>query len=190
MPGTRVGFIGLGDMGAPIAQCLLKAGFDVTVYDVREEAVLALVDSGANRAGSPADVARRSESIGICVVNDVQLRDVFFGAEGLAPVLDATKSVFVTSSVEPDAIKGIAAEVRDTGAAIVDAPVSGSRPAAAAGTLTVLVGGSEADVARVMAPIVASGSVAISVWSVKSRSSGAMLKCTHTLSRTVSVCDT
>lgn len=149
LPGTRVGFIGLGDMGAPIAECLLKAGFDVTVYDVREEAVLALVDSGANRAGSPADVARRSESIGICVVNDVQLRDVFFGAEGLAPVLDATKSVFVTSSVEPDAIKGIAAEVRDTGAAIVDAPVSGSRPAAAAGTLTVLVGGSEADVARV-----------------------------------------
>ena len=149
LPGTRVGFIGLGDMGAPIAQCLLKAGFDVTVYDLREEAVLALVESGANRAGSPADVARRSESIGICVVNDVQLRDVFFGDEGLAPVLDATKSVFVTSSVEPDAIKRIASEVRDTGAAIVDTPVSGSRPAAAAGTLTVLVGGSAADVARV-----------------------------------------
>jgi 3-hydroxyisobutyrate dehydrogenase len=136
-------------MGAPIAQCLLKAGFEVAVYDVREEAVLALVEAGATLAASPADVAGRSDSIGICVVNDAQLRDVFFGARGLAPVLDATKSVFVTSSVEPDAIKTIAAEVRDSGAAIVDAPVTGSRPAAAAGTLTVLVGGSEADVARV-----------------------------------------
>jgi 3-hydroxyisobutyrate dehydrogenase len=150
LPGTAgVGFIGLGDMGAPIAQCLLKAGYDLTVYDVREEAILALVGSGAARAASPAEVALRSESIGICVVNDVQLRDVFFGEGGLAPVLNATKSVFVTSSVEPDAIKRIAAEVRDTGAAVIDAPVSGSRPAAAAGTLTVLVGGDEADVARV-----------------------------------------
>jgi 3-hydroxyisobutyrate dehydrogenase len=145
----RVGFIGLGDMGAPIAHCILRAGYELSVYDLREEAVLALLEAGAVRGTSPADVAKRSDSIGICVVNDVQLRDVFFGAEGLAPLLDATKSVFVTSSVEPDAVRSIAAEVQHTGAAIVDAPVSGSRPAAAAGTLTVLVGGSPADVARV-----------------------------------------
>ena len=145
----RVGFIGLGDMGAPIAQCILRAGYALSVYDVREEAVLPLLEAGAERGTSPADVAKRSDSIGICVVNDVQLRDVFFGPEGLAPLLDATKSVFVTSSVEPDAVRSIAAEVEHTGAAIVDAPVSGSRPAAAAGTLTVLVGGSPADVERV-----------------------------------------
>jgi 3-hydroxyisobutyrate dehydrogenase len=145
----RVGFIGLGDMGAPIAQCILRAGYGLNVYDLREEAVLPLLEAGADRGASPADVAKRSDSIGICVVNDVQLRDVFFGPEGLAPLLDATKSVFVTSSVEPDAVRSIAAEVQHTGAAIVDAPVSGSRPAAAAGTLTVLVGGSPADVERV-----------------------------------------
>jgi 3-hydroxyisobutyrate dehydrogenase len=145
----RVGFIGLGDMGAPIAQCILRAGYELSVYDLRQEAVLPLMEAGATRGTSPADVAKRSDSIGICVVNDVQLRDVFFGPEGLAPLLDATKSVFVTSSVEPDAVRSIAAEVQHTGAAIVDAPVSGSRPAAAAGTLTVLVGGSPADVERV-----------------------------------------
>jgi 3-hydroxyisobutyrate dehydrogenase len=145
----RVGFIGLGDMGAPIAQCILRAGYGLNVYDLREEAVLPLLEAGADRGASPADVAKRSDSIGICVVNDVQLRDVFFGPEGLAPLLDATKSVFVTSSVEPDAVRSIAAEVQHTGAAIVDAPVSGSRPAAAAGTLTVLVGGRPADVERV-----------------------------------------
>jgi len=145
----RVGFIGLGDMGAPIAQCILRAGYELSVYDLRSEAVLPLLEAGAVRGTSPADVAKRSDSIGICVVNDVQLRDVFFGPEGLAPLLDATKSVFVTSSVEPDAVRSIAAEVHHTGAAIVDAPVSGSRPAAAAGTLTVMVGGSPADVERV-----------------------------------------
>ena len=155
VPGTprvglpRVGFIGLGDMGGPIAHCLLRAGYPLTVHDLREEAVRELVEAGAERGDSAADVAKRSDSIGICVVNDVQLRDVFFGPEGLAPLLDAGKSVFVTSSVEPDAIRSIAAEVEHTGAAIVDAPVSGSRPAAAAGTLTVLVGGSAADVERV-----------------------------------------
>jgi 3-hydroxyisobutyrate dehydrogenase len=136
-------------MGGPIAHCLLRAGYDLTVYDVRDEAVLPLLEAGAHRGASPADVTRRSDSVGICVVNDVQLRDVFFGPEGLAPALDASKSVFVTSSVEPDAVRSIAAEVEHTGAAIVDAPVSGSRPAAAAGTLSVLVGGSDADVERV-----------------------------------------
>jgi 3-hydroxyisobutyrate dehydrogenase len=145
----HVGFIGLGDMGAPIAHCLLRAGYELTVYDLREEALLTLLEAGANRGTSPSDVVRRSDSVGICVVNEVQLREVFFGPEGLAPFLDASKSVFVTSSVEPDAVRSIAAEVQHTGAAIVDAPVSGSRPAAAAGTLSVLVGGSDADVERV-----------------------------------------
>jgi 3-hydroxyisobutyrate dehydrogenase-like beta-hydroxyacid dehydrogenase len=140
----RVGFVGLGDMGGRIARRIALAGYRLTVFDRRDEAMADLVAVGASAAADIAGLAAASDVVCICVVDDDQVRSVvgqIVPRDGLV--------VLVHSSLLPQTVLDIATEIEPAGALVIDAPVSGSRPAAAAGTLTVLVGGSEADVARV-----------------------------------------
>jgi len=169
----RAGFIGLGDMGGRIAGRIADAGFPLTVHDPRAAAVHDLVKAGAVGPGGAAEVARASDVIGICVATDTQLHSV--GCE-LLPALDPTKTVLVHSSVAPRTIVDFAAALVATGAVVLDAPVSGSRPAADAGTLTVMVGGSVSALDRVR-PLLAAYSR--HVFHVGALGAGAAMKLTN-----------
>jgi len=169
----RAGFIGLGDMGGRIARRIAEAGFSLTVHDPRAAAVQDLVEVGALGPGGAADVARSSDVIGICVATDAQLHSV--GSE-LRPALDSTKTVLVHSSVAPRTVVDFAAALVATGAVVLDAPVSGSRPAADAGTLTVMVGGSVSALDRVR-PLLAAYSQ--HVFHVGALGAGAAMKLTN-----------
>jgi 3-hydroxyisobutyrate dehydrogenase-like beta-hydroxyacid dehydrogenase len=143
-----VGFVGLGDMGAPMARHLLRRGFPTTVTDVRPDAVAALVTAGAKPADTPAEIADAADVIAVCVVDDAQATAVIAGDSGLTARLRAGQTVILHSSVRPETAVALAEAVRATGADLLDAPVSGSRPAVEAGTLTIMVGGEAATLER------------------------------------------
>jgi 3-hydroxyisobutyrate dehydrogenase len=146
VPDARVGFVGLGDMGSRMAVRIVDAGFALTVYDTRSSAVEQVANRGARGAKDSLAVAQASDIICVCVVDAVQVRAV---VDQMRPAFCPGQIVLIHSSVEPLAVKDLAAELEPLGVSLLDAPVSGSRPAADNGTLTVLLGGSSADVERV-----------------------------------------
>lgn len=137
-----VGFVGLGDMGGPMAHHVVGRGFATTVADVRPDAVAALVSAGAKPADTPAEVAGAADVIAVCVVDDAQATAVMRGKGGLCPALRPGQIVVLHSSVRPETAEALARSVRDRGADLLDAPVSGSRPAVEAASLTIMAGGS------------------------------------------------
>ena len=136
-PAPVVGFIGLGDIGGPIATRIARAGLELWVHDLRVEAAAAVAAAGAKVASCIAEVARHTEVICLCVVDDAQLRGVM---SELGPLLRPGQVVAVHSTVQPRTVVEIAAAL-PVGVALLDAPVSGARPAALDGTLTVMIGG-------------------------------------------------
>jgi 3-hydroxyisobutyrate dehydrogenase len=140
--GLSVGFVGLGDMGGPMARHVVGRGFPTTVADVRPDPVAALVSAGAKPAETPAEVAETADVIAVCVVDDAQAAAVVSGEGGLRAALRPGQVVVLHSSVRPDTAEALAAAVRTCGADLLDAPVSGSRPAVEAAALTLMVGGS------------------------------------------------
>lgn len=140
---VNVGFVGLGDMGGRIAHRILDAGFALTVYDKRENACREFADRGARVAADVRRLADASDVVCICVVDDKQLCAVVHEARhGLSP----GNTLIIHSSVLPATAREIEAELAGIGVGVIDAPVSGSRPAADAGTLTLMVGGDPATV--------------------------------------------
>lgn len=146
--GLKVGFIGLGDMGGRIAMRILQGGFALTVHDMRPAACRRLQERGAIVAADARLLARSCSVISICVVDDQQLREVVTQMRGH---LAEGTIVLIHSSVMPDTAKKIAGELAEQGVAVIDAPVSGSRPAADAGTLTVFAGGDTGTISQVAA---------------------------------------
>jgi 3-hydroxyisobutyrate dehydrogenase len=140
------GFIGLGDMGAPIAHRLLDGSIELVVFDVRAEAARSLAERGATVATDPAELAKQCELIFVCVVSDEQVLAV---ADSVRESMGPGGVLVIISSVLPVTVRAIAAMFEPRGVAVIDAPVTGSRPAAAAGTLTVIVGGDEDVVASI-----------------------------------------
>ncbi|MCX5645359.1 MAG: 2-hydroxy-3-oxopropionate reductase [Phycisphaerae bacterium] len=137
----KIGFIGLGIMGKPMALNLLKAGYELTVYDIAPGRVDELVKAGARRGSSSKDVAARSEVVITMLPNSPHVREAVLGPNG---VLDGAKpgTILVDmSSIAPLASKEIAAKAQEKGVAMLDAPVSGGEPKAVAGTLAIMVGG-------------------------------------------------
>jgi 3-hydroxyisobutyrate dehydrogenase len=148
---VSVGFIGLGDMGGRIAHRILDAGFALTVFDKREVACRELADRGAKVAADVRGLADACDVVCICVVDDKQLRAVVHEArDGLCP----GNTLVIHSSVMPATARDIEVDLAGIDVGVIDAPVSGSRPAADAGTLTVMAGGEPATVEAV-APLLA-----------------------------------
>jgi 3-hydroxyisobutyrate dehydrogenase-like beta-hydroxyacid dehydrogenase len=135
-PLPSVGFVGLGDQGGPMASRILAAGFPLAHWARRPEA-LAVYD-GARRATDLGDLARSCDIIGICVVDDAGVNEVF---EGLLPGLRPGSLLMIHSTVHPDTCRALAARSAQMDVGVIDAPVSGGRAAAASGTLTVMCGG-------------------------------------------------
>jgi 3-hydroxyisobutyrate dehydrogenase len=137
----RVGFVGLGDQGEPMARRIAAAGIPLAVW-ARRPAQAAVVD-GARVAGSLAELAAEVDVLAVCVGDDA---DVWEVAAAAAPHLPTDAILVVHSTIAPDTCRELAAE---HGVRVVDAPVSGGRARAAAGELTVMVGGDPVDVERV-----------------------------------------
>ena len=148
----KVGFIGLGIMGRPMALNLLKGGHEVTVWARRAESMQPLLDAGAKGAANPADVARAVD-VAISMVADApDVEQVMLGENGVSSgVVAAHKSGLVAvdmSTILPASARDIAARLREKGIEFLDAPVSGGEVGAIAGTLSIMVGGSEAAFAK------------------------------------------
>lgn len=148
---TRIGFIGIGIMGEAMVRRLLERGHrPVTVWNLEPERLDAVVPFGAVAAPSPAAVAAASDVVMLCVLHTEAVRSVVFGAEGIAAAPGrAGRLLLDLSTADPAATREMAARLRqEAGMGWVDAPVSGGPHAARAGTLTVMAGGQEAEVAR------------------------------------------
>ncbi len=140
----RIGFIGVGVMGRPMASNLLHAGFPCTIYDINPEPVAALVAEGAVAAHSPAEVARESDLFVTMVVNDAQLAATLFEPGNAAAALKPGSVVIGMSTMSVRMVKEAATRLQATGIDYLDAPVSGGEKGAITGTLSIMVGGAEA----------------------------------------------
>jgi len=147
---ARVGFIGLGNQGAPMARRIADAGFPLTIWARRAEALLTFADADATVADTPAELGAASDVVGVCVVDDSGVDEVVLGATGVLAGMEPGGIVVIHSTVHPDTCTRLATVAAERGVRVVDAPVSGGGAAAAAGCLLVMVGGATGDVATVM----------------------------------------
>lgn len=146
----RVGFIGLGIMGSGMAANLLKAGFDLTVWNRTPERADALVAAGARRAASPADLGAQCSMIFSCVSDTPDVIEVILGEQGVIEGATPGALVVDMSTISPRGAQTIAAALAERGVHFLDAPVSGGSEGAARGTLSIMVGGPADQVARAM----------------------------------------
>ena len=144
----KIGFIGLGIMGAGMVSNLLKAGFPVTVWNRTPQRAEPLLQQGATWADSPAEVAKQTDIIMICVSDTPDVQAVILGENGVIHRAKAGALVIDCSTISPQATREIADQLTAQGIAMLDAPVSGGSEGAKNGTLSIMVGGDEADFAR------------------------------------------
>ena len=141
MPDLRVGVIGLGNMGRPIAENLLRAGFPTTVFDLRPEAVDALRNVGAQAASSPAAVACQSDVLFLVVPDSSAVRQALFGKNGAARAAAKGSVVVDMTTGDPHHSKPFADRLARRGIAYLDSPMTGGATGAKAGRLLLMVGG-------------------------------------------------
>ncbi len=147
---SNVGVIGLGIIGKPIAERLLKAGFHVAVYDVRSEPVSELKHAGATACASSAEVAAHSDLIISLVSDTPQTDDVVSGASSILNAL-RPDSIFATgSTLGPAPVKRVAAQLAAKGCATIDMPITGGYIAAADGKLALMLGGEQSVIDRAL----------------------------------------
>ena len=139
----RVGFIGLGDIGKPMAKQLLPAGFETTVFDLDEARVKELVEGGARAASSPREVGEAADVLCLCVPADAHVEAVLTGADGALEGLAPGSVVAIHSTVLPETMLWAADEARPQGVAVVEAAVTSGFMAAAEGRGTFLLEGRE-----------------------------------------------
>ena len=138
---NRIGFVGLGIMGKPMARNLLKAGYALTVYSRRRETVEALIAEGAQGAYSPREVGERSTVVITMVTDTPDVQQVVLGSDGLLSSLPSGGTIIDMSTISPTATREIAVATQTKGIHFLDAPVSGGEGGAIAGTLSIMVGG-------------------------------------------------
>jgi len=138
---ARIGFIGLGIMGKPMAKRLLQAGYEVVCYDIDPEPVRELVAAGASEGRSSKDVAGRSDVVITMLPNSPNVEQAVLGQDGVLAGAGAGTILVDMSSIDPTITKSIAARLAEKGIVMLDAPVSGGEPRAVDGTLSIMVGG-------------------------------------------------
>jgi 3-hydroxyisobutyrate dehydrogenase len=167
---VKVGFVGLGNMGGAMAVNIANRGHDVSLFDVRPDAVAAVAGQApsARATGSLAEVADCAEVIGVAVVDDEQVEAVTLGAHGLLAHAPAGAALAVHSTVHPNTVRRVAAAARGAGraVAVLDAPVSGGVQGARDATLCIMVGGDEAAFERARPVFEAAGDFVVRVGDV------------------------
>jgi 2-hydroxy-3-oxopropionate reductase len=149
---VRIGFIGLGIMGSPMAKNLVKAGHELVVYDVVAERVTDVVRAGARAGTSSKDVARQVDVVITMLPNSPHVKDVVLGQNGVLEGAKPGTIVVDMSSIAPLVAQEVAEALAGKGIEMLDAPVSGGEPKAVQGTLAIMVGG-KAEVFEKVKPI-------------------------------------
>ncbi|MDH4118122.1 MAG: NAD(P)-dependent oxidoreductase [Acidimicrobiia bacterium] len=144
----RLGYIGLGIMGGGMVHNLLRAGHEVTVWNRTPSKAEALASAGAKVAASPAEVADAADLVMMCVSDTPDVQAVVLGPDGVLDGLEGGELVVDHSTISPTATRELADAVAAKGASWIDAPVSGGSEGAQRGTLSIMIGGTDADVAR------------------------------------------
>jgi len=145
---AKVGFIGLGNMGGPMAVNLVKAGHEVSVFDLSEERVAFAVNAGAKAAAAALDAVEGADTVMTMLPAGSHVRSVYLGEDGLIAKA-ARGTLFIDSStIDVESARAVIEAATDSGLEMVDAPVSGGVAGAAAGTLTFMVGGEAATFER------------------------------------------
>ena len=155
---AEIGFLGLGEMGTPMAGRLLHAGHEVVVWNRSAERTVPLAKEGAAVAASPAKAAAGRDSVITMLATPDALEQVLFGSAGVAPALSPGQVLIDMSTVGPDEVRSAAARL-PKGASLVDAPVRGSVPQATSGRLDIFVGAADQDYERVRPILETLGSV-------------------------------
>jgi 2-hydroxy-3-oxopropionate reductase len=137
----KIGFIGLGIMGCPMAKNLLKKGYSLTVYDIVPEKIDELVDAGAKAGSSNKDVAEKSEIIITMLPNSPEVKEAVLGKDGILDGARPGSILIDMSSIAPLASKEVSERAKEKKVIMLDAPVSGGEPKAIEGTLAIMVGG-------------------------------------------------
>lgn len=137
----KVGFIGLGTIGAPMAWRVAQGGYQLVVYDIRPEAMRPFVGKGAEAASSPKDVASRCKTILLSLPDSPVIEEVILGKDGIAEAAAKGTLIVDLSSAHPASTVKLGKALAAKGIEMIDAPVSGGRFGAEAGTLAVMVGG-------------------------------------------------
>ncbi len=142
---TPIGFVGLGIMGSPMALNLMKAGFSLKVYNRSDRpGVQEVVEAGATRVATPREAAEGSDVIVTMVTDTPDVEAVILGEEGVVRGARRGATVIDMSTISPRVTRQIAARLKDSGAHMLDAPVSGGDVGAQQGTLSIMVGGEQA----------------------------------------------
>lgn len=144
-PKNKIGFIGLGIMGKPMAKNLIKAGYSLVVHDIDRKPVKELVKEGPEEAFSPKEVAEKTKIMITMLPNSPEVREVILGSQGVLEGAKEGSIIVDMSSIAPLVSKQIAKECKRKGVRMVDAPVSGGQPGAIKGTLAIMVGGEQRD---------------------------------------------
>jgi 2-hydroxy-3-oxopropionate reductase len=137
----KIGFIGLGIMGKPMARNLLKAGYPLTVYDIVPDKAEEVVEAGAKAGSSSKDVAEKSEIVITMLPNSPEVKEAVLGKNGVLEGAKPGTILIDMSSIAPLASKEVAEKAKEKGVTVLDAPVSGGEPKAIEGTLAIMVGG-------------------------------------------------
>ncbi len=153
----RIGFVGLGTMGAAMATNLRQAGFPLTVWNRTPGRAGTLIELGATGAPTPAAVAKTSDVVVTCVSDTPDVENVLFGRHGVAEGAHKGLLVIDCSTISPSGTRDFASRLAKLGVAMVDAPVSGGSEGAKNATLTIFVGGSRAAVERAGSILAAMG---------------------------------
>jgi 3-hydroxyisobutyrate dehydrogenase len=157
MPDERIGFLGLGTMGAAMAANLARNGFAVTAWNRTDRRIPALDELGVARAATPAEVVRATDSVVVCVSDTPDVEAVLFGPEGVAAGAREGQLVIDCSTISPSATRDFAGRLGSQGVDLVDAPVSGGSEGAQKATLTIFCGGDGAAVDRARPILAAMG---------------------------------
>lgn len=153
-----IGFIGLGIMGGGMVRNLLKAGFEVYIWNRTSSRMAPIEAAGANGAPDAATVAARSDIIILCVSETRDVEEVLFGENGVVQGAKPSSLIIDTSTISPQATVSMEARLKTAGLRMLDAPISGGSEGAANGTLSIMVGGDETDVTRAMGALEAMAS--------------------------------
>ena len=134
----HIGIIGLGDMGFSMAQNILKAGYQLTGFDLREERLEMLEALGGKRASSPAEVGEVADAVFIMVMTGKQAESIVSGEDGLLKTMNPGKTILLTATIEHHEARSIGKTVAKKGVHLIDAPVSGGQNGAESGTLALM----------------------------------------------------
>jgi 3-hydroxyisobutyrate dehydrogenase len=155
--GEQIGFIGLGIMGQGMVKNLMKAGFNVNIWNRTPARMDPFCEAGARCCSSPADVAAHSDIIITCVSNTADVEEVILRENGVIYGANEGSLVIDMSTISPDTTRYIAGTLKQKGVEMLDAPISGGSEGAANGTLSIMVGGSEEQFQRALPAFEAMG---------------------------------